>query len=115
MPDPTTLGVAIVGCGLIGAKRAQLLAPGQLIACADTVPERATALAATAPGVTAHSDWRAAIAQPGVGIVLVSTTHDQLPVVALAAAERGLHVLIEKPGARRAAELDPVIAAAART
>ncbi len=115
MPDPTAPGVAIIGCGLIGQKRAKLLAPCRLVACADKVPERAAALAATAPGATAHADWRAALDQPGVGIVLVSTTHDQLPVVALAAAERGLHALIEKPAARRAAELDPVVAAAART
>ena len=115
MPDPAAPGVAIIGCGLIGHKRAKLLAPCRLVACADKLPERAAALAATAPGATAHGDWRAALDQPGVGIALVSTTHDQLPVVALAAAERGLHTLIEKPGARRAAELDAVVAAAARS
>ncbi|MCC7240663.1 MAG: Gfo/Idh/MocA family oxidoreductase [Acidobacteria bacterium] len=37
-------GVAIVGCGLIGRKRAAALAGGRLVACADLVPARAEAL-----------------------------------------------------------------------
>ena len=38
-------GVAIVGCGLIGRKRAAALAGARLVACADTEPARAMALA----------------------------------------------------------------------
>jgi len=45
----------------------------------------------------------------------VATTHDMLAAIAWEAAAAGKHVLIEKPGARRAAELDPVAAAAKRT
>jgi predicted dehydrogenase len=45
----------------------------------------------------------------------VAVTHDQLATVAEAAAAAGKHVLIEKPGARRAAELDPVLRAAERS
>ena len=48
-------------------------------------------------------------------VVFVATTHDMLPRVAEAAAAAGKHVLIEKPGARRAAELDGVVDAAKRT
>ncbi len=46
----TCLGVAIVGCGLIGHKRAQALGAARLVARADIVPERAQALAITIPG-----------------------------------------------------------------
>ena len=53
--------------------------------------------------------------RPDVDIVMVATTHDRLAEVALAAVEAGKHVLIEKPGARRAAELDPVRRASERT
>jgi predicted dehydrogenase len=50
-----------------------------------------------------------------VDIVIVAATHDQLALVAEAAAAAGKNVLIEKPGARRAAELDPVLREAERT
>jgi predicted dehydrogenase len=46
---------------------------------------------------------------------LIATTHDMLAPIACAAAAAGKHVLMEKPGARRAAELDEVRAAAHRT
>jgi predicted dehydrogenase len=47
--------------------------------------------------------------------VIVATTHDMLAPIAAAAAGAGKHVLIEKPGARRASELDAVAEAARRT
>jgi len=40
-----SLGVAIIGCGLIGQKRAKALGTGRLVACADLNLDRATALA----------------------------------------------------------------------
>jgi predicted dehydrogenase len=107
--------VAIIGCGLIGQKRAQALEPARLVACCDTVAERASAVARGVPGCEPSTDWRATVARPGVDVVIVATTHDVLSSVALAAVSSGKHVLIEKPGARRAAELDPVAEAARRT
>jgi predicted dehydrogenase len=87
--------------------------PGcQLVACADTVPERAEALARTVPGVTAAGDWRAVLQRPDVDAVIVATTHNALAEIALAAINAGKHVLVEKPAARRASELDQVLAAA---
>jgi predicted dehydrogenase len=108
-------GVAIVGCGLIGRKRAGALAGAHLAACADVRLEQAEALAAAvAPGVPATSDWRAAVNLPGVDIVVVATTNDALAEVARAALEAGKHVLVEKPAARTVAELDTIAVAAAR-
>jgi predicted dehydrogenase len=106
---------AIIGCGLIGQKRASALSNCAITVCCDTDATRAAALAAKCPGAEAVSDWRAAVTRPNVDIVLVATTHDMLTPVAEAAAAAGKHVLIEKPGARRAGELDAVAAAAART
>jgi len=106
--------VAIVGCGLIGQKRAQALAGCQLAVCADVAAERAQALAKTVPGAEAVSDWRAAVARRDVDIVVVATTHNVLAEITLAAVEAGKHVLVEKPAARRAGELDAVIEAARR-
>jgi predicted dehydrogenase len=105
---------AIVGCGLIGRKRAQSLAGCTLTVCCDPILSRAEALARPA-SAEAVTDWRTVVTRPDVDIVLVATTHDMLAPIACVAAAAGKHVLIEKPGARRAAELDPVRTAAERT
>lgn len=107
-------GVAIVGCGLIGQKRAKALAGAKLIACADLSLTRAEALARTVPGASADQDWRATVRRPDVDIVVIATTNESLASIALGAIEAGKHVLVEKPGARTVAELDEVIAAADR-
>ena len=109
------MNVAVVGCGLIGRKRAASLAGGTLALCCDASRERAEALARTAPGAEAATEWRAAVVRPDIDIVVVATPHDRLAGIAHAAAEAGKHVLVEKPGARRAGELDCVISAARRS
>jgi predicted dehydrogenase len=105
---------AIIGCGLIGRKRSEALSDCSLVVCCDTLGDRAEALARTVAGAVAVTDWQAAVTRPDVDVVLVATTHNMLAPIACAAAAAGKHVLVEKPGARRAAELDPVRAAAAR-
>lgn len=108
------MNVAIVGCGLIGQKRAKALAGCRLVACADVVEEHAEALARIMPGAQPMTDWRALVERQDVDIVIVSTTHNVLADIALAAVLAGKHVLVEKPAACHAAELDPVIHAAER-
>ena len=107
--------VAIIGCGLIGRKRAGALAGCRLVACCDAVAERAQGLAREFAASDFSSDWQATVARADVDIVLVATTHNMLAPIGTAAAAAGKHVLIEKPGACRAAELDPIIEAAQRT
>ncbi len=109
-----TPGVAIVGCGLIGHKRARVLPDGALRVACDVDDARAAALA-SAYGAEATADWRAAVARDDVGIVIVATSHDALAEVTAVAAGHGKHVLAEKPAARTARELDEVARAAART
>jgi len=103
------LGVGIVGCGLIGQKRARALGSAPLVACADLIPERAQALAQTGSGVFVTTDWRNLLDRPDVSIVIVATTNDTLAEIGRAAVQAGKHVLIEKPAARSARELQPVI------
>lgn len=110
MGQLVTHGVAIVGCGLIGRKRAAALSGARLVACADIAIDRARALAAPA-GAAATANWREAVDRDDVGIVIVATTNDRLAEIAAAAAAAGKHVLLEKPGARSVGELDTVIAA----
>lgn len=106
---------ALIGCGLIGRKRAAALSGCTLALCCDVVAGRAEALAAGVPGCRATADWQSAVRSPEIGIVLVDTTHDMLAPAACAAAAAGKHVLIEKPGARCAGELDAVAEAARRS
>jgi predicted dehydrogenase len=105
-------GVAIVGCGLIGQKRAKALGGARLVVCADVAQDRADRLAATALDCQAVTDWRIAVSEPAVSIVIVSTLHDTLSEIAYGAVAAGKHVLIEKPAARRAAELEGLTEAA---
>jgi len=109
------LNVAIVGCGLIGRKRAQALAGACLAVCCDLDRGRAEALAAAHPGAEAATDWHAVATSPDIDAVIVATTHDMLAPIAAAAAGARKHVFIEKPSARRACELDAVAEAARRT
>ena len=110
----TRLGVAIVGCGLIGGKRAAALGPARLVACADVDGGRAAALAAKAPGVQIDSTDRI-IAREDVDVVIVATTNEALAPTAIAALRAGKHVLIEKPAARNVPELDGIIEAARKS
>ena len=79
-------GVALVGCGLIGRKRAAALAPAKLVACADVVLDRAKALAAQHPGATAVERWQDAVTRPDVDVVIVAATNDALATVAMCAS-----------------------------
>ena len=106
---------AIIGCGLIGQKRARALGETRLAACCDIDLKRAEALARGAPGCFVAANWEEAIAHPDVDIVIVATSHNLLAPIAAAAAGNGKHVLIEKPGARCAQELEAVARASART
>ncbi len=106
-------GVGIVGCGLIGQKRAKALGRnGKLVACADLDVARAESLARTS-NAKVYRDWRELVWSPLVDAVIVATLHDSLAEITRTAAEAGKHVLVEKPAARNAAELEPVMAAAA--
>ena len=105
-------GVAIVGCGLIGQKRAKALAGARLVACADVVADRAARLAT---GAFATADWREAVSRPDVDIVVVAVTNNLLSEIAIGALDAGKHVLVEKPAGRTVAEIDAVIDAQRRS
>jgi len=106
------MNVGIVGCGIIGGKRAKALAPHRLVAVADANPRRAEQLASEHPGCAAESHWEPVVSRSDVDIVIVATTNDMLAPITDAAVKRGKHVLVEKPAARSAAELEPVVEAA---
>jgi predicted dehydrogenase len=109
-----SLRVGIVGCGLIGRRRAGALEGARLTACADVDRSRAEALARTQPGVRAMTHWQELVVGDDIDVVIVATTNDALAIVSIAAIEAGKHVLVEKPAGRTTAEIDRIAAAAGR-
>ncbi|HLL92087.1 MAG TPA: Gfo/Idh/MocA family oxidoreductase [Solirubrobacteraceae bacterium] len=102
------LKVAVVGCGLIGAKRADALsAQDRLLGCYD-VNERA--MAAFAERFSCESC--ASVQQLldlSPDVVVVATPHDQLAGLTEAALTAGAHVLVEKPAGLSAAQVAGLI------
>ena len=115
MTTAAPLQFAIVGCGLIGRKRAASLPAGQLRYACDLDPTRAADLAKAYPGTTALTDYQQALADPAINAVIVATLNGALAPIALAAVRAGKHVLVEKPGALNAAQLRIVQTAAVQT
>jgi predicted dehydrogenase len=87
----------------------------RLLVCCDIDPARAAALADKIGCCEPETDWKRVVRRQDIDLVIIATTHDMLARIAAEAARFGKHVLIEKPGARRAIELEPVIHASAQT
>lgn len=103
--------VAIVGCGLIGTRRAQIAiaAADQVRYVFDVSKERAEALA-SATGAAAV-DWPEVLASD-VDAIVVATPNKFLQPTVVAALEAGKHVLCEKPLGRNATEAETMVEAA---
>lgn len=107
---------AVVGCGLIGARRAKAAGNEiQIVTCCDLDAGRANNLVGSVPGADASTDWQATVRRADIDLVFVATVHDMLAPISAEAAAAGKHVLIEKPGARCKDELAPIREAALRT
>jgi predicted dehydrogenase len=107
------VNIAIIGCGLIGQKRCKALGQHRLVAAADVDEGRARRLAElSGHDPIVSSDWRAIVNRSDVELVIVAATNHVLAEITHAAIEAGKHVLVEKPAARAAAELEPAIRAA---
>ena len=102
------LRVAIVGCGLIGAKRAGALScDDELSACYDVSRQAAEKLAEQHGAKVCDSldDLLAS----GPDVVVVATVHDQLAALAEQALQAGAHVLVEKPAGVSSAQIERLI------
>jgi predicted dehydrogenase len=104
--------IGIIGCGLIGQKRAAAIDDDTIAMVCDSDFERARALGACV-GAEAVDDW-CKVTSSNVDAVIIATRHDGLAPIAHAAVESGKHVLVEKPAARSLQELLPVREAAKR-
>jgi predicted dehydrogenase len=99
----------MVGCGLIGAKRAGALAPQDtLVGCCDVDARPAEELARRHRcEVYATTE---ALLESEPEVVVIAAVHDQLAELAELALAAGAHVLVEKPAGISAAQVDRLIA-----
>lgn len=108
------LRVGIVGCGLIGRKRAEALRPqDHLVGCTDIVSNAAARLAADFGGRACAGLDELLGLEPEV--VVVATTHDQLAPLAAQALNGGAHVLVEKPAGLGTWQVEELSRAAERS
>src|SRR5271166_2918119 len=89
---------AIVGCGLIGQKRAAAIARlGHQTALAVDLSEERTAEITGGSGARSAHDFRAAVEADDIDAVVIATPHVALSAIATACLRAGKHVLVEKP------------------
>ncbi len=100
------LRVGVVGCGVIGRKRAEALDGDELVACCDLNGAVAEALACDY-GATPTIELEHLL-EHRLDVVVVAVTHDQLAAVACSALAAGAHVLVEKPAGIGTADVDRI-------
>ena len=111
------LGIGVIGYGYWGPNLARNFAetPGaRLTAVSDLRPGRLSQAAARYPGITTTTDAGELIHDPKVDAVAISTTVSSHYELALAALQAGKHVLVEKPLAATAEQVQRLIDEAGR-
>ncbi len=115
----TPLGIGVIGCGTIAfsAHLPAITRLGdrvELVAVADVRAEQASRAAQQFGAAAYYTDYRALLARPDIGIVVICTPEFLHREQVVAAAEAGKHILCEKPMADSLESADAMIAAAAR-
>ena len=101
--------IGIIGCGLIGYKRAKSLGPkGKLIACADPNISQAKRIARNKK-VKIFTNWKKLLEIKEIDIVIISTPHNQLTKILLEAYRKNKHILVEKPATKNLDEIKKII------
>ena len=108
------IGVGIAGAGNFAAMHARALAalPGFRLVAASAVDEAATTAFTRVYGGRTCGDWRELLDDPAVDVILITMPHHLHAEVAIAAAQAGKHVLVEKPLAPSMAECRAMATAA---
>ena len=110
----TTIRTAVIGCGDISALHFDAIATvpdATLVAVCDTDPGRLRTAAQTL-GVPAYLDHVHLFDELKPDVVHICTPHDTHAELAVAALERGIHVILEKPLAHTRDEADRLLLAA---
>jgi phthalate 4,5-cis-dihydrodiol dehydrogenase len=116
MTNSGPVGLGVVGLGMAGAVMVQAAAahPGYVLrAAADPHPAPRAAFARDHKA-RAYADVAELVADPQVEVVYIATPHQFHAAHAILAAERGKHIILEKPMALTLSDCDAIIAAAER-
>lgn len=110
------LGVGVVGCGLIGRRRAHVAhnSRGEVLVAVADIDQDVVQQIAGETGARGTNRWQEIVADPAIDVVVVATPNILLMPVAVAAMDAGKHVLIEKPPGRNAWETEQMVEAARR-
>jgi myo-inositol 2-dehydrogenase / D-chiro-inositol 1-dehydrogenase len=112
--SPKRIGLAIIGAGRVGLFRGEVAARHpqvDFIGLAEIKPERAKLVAAKVGADFVTADYRELLARPEVTAAIVSTDEHLHVEPILAAVERKIPLLIEKPLATGLADSERVLAA----
>jgi predicted dehydrogenase len=103
--------IAVIGCGLIGKKRALALEAGDVLtACCDVRKEAAEAFSKEF-SCSIYTDPQKLIAEADCDAVVVAVVNKFTKDIVVAALKAGKHVLAEKPLGRNAAEAREMVEA----
>jgi predicted dehydrogenase len=111
------LHVGIIGCGLIGTKRAEIVAAHtqtQCVLVSDTDPSKAKSLAKKLK-CGWSSEIKDVLNNAQIDVVVISTPNKWLVPLAKAALKQKKHVLIEKPMGRNLAEANELFQASQKS
>ena len=96
---------AIIGCGSVGLKRLNAIPKGRLAVACDTNLDRAERFVKLSASGCAMRDFRSAVRDDSVDIVIVSCINSLLAPVASDALRAKKHVFIEKPAGVNSREI----------
>ncbi len=112
------VGFGVIGAGIVGgAWHAHVYARhprARLVAVCDLDERRAAEVAERCGGAAVYTDYRELLARPDIAAVSVATPDFAHREIAVAAAEAGKHILVEKPLATTVADAEAILEAARR-
>ncbi len=113
----STLSVAFIGLSHLHPRSYMAVfdaVPGmRVVAASEANPAVREAFARDFP-VRAYADWRELLATERLDVAMLFLPHYLCPEAAVACAERGIHLLVEKPMAADSAGVERMIEAAAK-
>jgi predicted dehydrogenase len=111
------MNIGIIGCGLIGTKRADSIASlkGHTIKMVASSTLDDAKVLGEKYNCLYTQDWKKVVNDRDIDIVIVSTTNDWLTPISIEAIKNSKHVIVEKPVARNPAELQNLIDVACKS
>lgn len=106
---------AVVGLGNIGSRHMSVLEAypqAEIVACCDIEPEKCAKYSALYGSIPAFRDYAELLQQTEADVINICTPHGLHAPMAIAAANAGTHILVEKPMALTMSDVEAMIAAA---